>query len=293
MGDMSTTTGTGSGTRQVYNPDSDPADFNIDAAMDQHKRAAGASTEASGEIDWRHVVAGGLLLGWGLSRGSFSGVLIAAAGGGLAYRGLGNQLPGGGSSGPDGGSSVRVEKTVTVNRAIDEVYAEWREIEQLPKIMSHLESVQDLGNGMSHWVAKAPLGRTVEWDAEIMHDHQGRVISWRSVEDSQVPNVGAVHFHEAPGDRGTEVRVRIEYTPPAGKVGATIAKLFGEEPGQQASDDLRRFKQFMETGEIPTTEGQPRGTQQDSMMDAAMDKARQGAEAVNATIRGADTAPSS
>ena len=291
---MSASSGSATSASGVSNPDSDPADFNIDAAMDQHGKAAGGGSASSGDIDWRQVVAGGLLLGWGLSRGAGSGLLIAVAGGALAYRGLGNQLPvGGGSSAPDGESSVRVEKAVTVNRAIDEVYAEWREIEQLPRIMSHLESVQDLGNGMSHWVAKAPFGRTVEWDAEIIHDHESRVISWRSVEGADVPNVGAVHFHEAPGDRGTEVRVRIEYSPPAGKVGATVAKLFGEEPGQQVSDDLRRFKQYMEAGEIPTTEGQPRGGHQHSVMDAVMDKARQGAEAVNATVKGADTAPSS
>lgn len=281
------------GTEQRVGLRTEPVDFNKARAMDQHERAVDASSGSSGEIDWRQVVVGGLLLGWGLSRGSLSGALIAAAGGGLAYRGLGNQLPVGGSSAPDGESSVRVEKAVTINRPIDEVYAEWREIEQLPKIMSHLESVQDLGNGMSHWVAKAPLGRTVEWDAEIIHDHESRAIAWRSVENAQVPNVGAVHFHEASGDRGTEVRVRIEYNPPAGKVGATVAKLFGEEPGQQVSDDLRRFKQYMEAGEIPTTEGQPRGKRQESLMDAAMDKARQGAEAVNATIQGADTAPRS
>jgi uncharacterized membrane protein len=258
----------------------DSHDINLDAAMEQHELAAESSL--NGSVQWMPLVGGGLLAGYGLSRGSLGGLLIAAAGGGLVYYGMSGQLPsiGGSTSTPDGERSVRVEKVVTISRPIAEVYDQWRDIERLPERMSHLESVSDLGNGRSHWVARAPLGRTVEWDAEILHDHANRVISWRSVDGADIPNVGAVHFHEAPGGRGTEVRVRIEYSPPAGQVGASVAKLFGEEPSQQVEDDLRRFKRLMETGEVATTDGQPRGGTQHSVMDAIADKARNVADAL-------------
>jgi uncharacterized membrane protein len=256
------------------------SEINLDAAMEQHELAAGGSSQADAGIQWLPLVGGGLLAGYGLSRGSFSGLLLAAAGGGIAYYGMTGQMPSLGAPAPDGERSVRVEEAVTINRPIDAVYDEWRDISRLPQRMSHLESVTDLGGGRSHWVAKAPLGRTVEWDAELLHDAENRVISWRSLDGADVPNVGAVHFHEAPGGRGTEVRVRIEYSPPAGQIGASVAKLFGEEPSGQVSSDLRRFKQFMETGEVATTNGQSRGTV-GSVIDTITDKARQATDAIS------------
>jgi uncharacterized membrane protein len=116
--------------------------------------------------------------------------------------------------------------------------------------MAHLESVQVLDDRRSHWKAKAPAGTTVEWDAETIEDRPNELIAWRSLPDATVPNSGTVRFKDAPGDRGTEVLVQLSYQPPGGKVGALIAKLFGEEPKQQVKGDLRRFKQVMETGEI-------------------------------------------
>ncbi|MGB3208991.1 MAG: cyclase, partial [Crinalium sp.] len=111
----------------------------------------------------------------------------------------------------------------------------------------------------SHWIANAPMGASVEWDADIIRDEENKLIAWASVEGADIDNSGFVRFTPAPGERGTEVKVVIEYNPPGGAIGVAIAKLFGEEPEQQAGDDLRRFKQLMEAGEIATTEGQPSG----------------------------------
>lgn len=276
------------------NPETRSGGPNLDVAMDQHDRARQAT--GSNSINWLPVAGGGFLAGMGLARGRDDGLMMTLLGGGLVYWGLSRgiaslpSLPGT-SHAPEGERSVRVEKVITINRTPAEVYAAWRDVESLPTIMSHLESVTRTDDGLTHWVAKGPLGRTVEWDAEIINDDAGRVISWRSVEGSQIENVGAVHFHDAQANRGTELRVRIEYNPPAGVVGATVAKLFGEEPGQQVTDDLRRFKAFMETGEYPTTEGQPRGGAQRSMTDPLLDKVRHTTEAADSVVSGADSAP--
>ena len=137
--------------------------------------------------------------------------------------------------------------------------------------MKHLESVTEMGNGRSHWKAKAPAGSSVEWDAEITADQPNELIAWHSLGDADVSNSGMVRFTEAPGDRGTEVHVDLRYDPPGGAIGALFAKMFGEEPGGQIADDLRRFKQVMEIGEVmlsdaTVTEGphpaQPLGTKE-------------------------------
>jgi uncharacterized membrane protein len=140
-----------------------------------------------------------------------------------------------------------------------ELYRYWRDFENLPRIMRHLKSVKKVDEKKSHWVVDAPMGRTVEWDAEIINDEPGSVIAWRSLAGAGVDNAGSVRFVPAPGNRGTEVRVNIDYIPPAGQVGAFVARLFGKNPKQEIQEDLRRFKQMMEAGEAPTTEGQPRG----------------------------------
>jgi uncharacterized membrane protein len=149
-----------------------------------------------------------------------------------------------------GRRGIRVRKAITINRAPEEVYGFWRNLENLPRFMAHLESVRELDQRLSYWRAKAPLGTSVEWTAEILEDRPNELISWRSVEESQVSNAGVVRFVAAPGGRGTEVQLEISYDPPGGAVGATIAKLFGEEPSQQVDGDLRRFKQVLETGEV-------------------------------------------
>ncbi|CAN5434315.1 hypothetical protein BH23ACI1_BH23ACI1_08930 [soil metagenome] len=150
---------------------------------------------------------------------------------------------------------VRVEKAITVNKPIEQVYAFWKNFENFPRFMKHVESVEVLSTGRSKWRAKAPAGLTVKWEAETVQERENEWIAWRSVEGSQVENSGSVRFQSAPGARGTEVRVQLEYHPPAGTLGRIIAYLFGEEPEQQVKDDLRRFKQLMETGEIPLSDG--------------------------------------
>jgi len=146
--------------------------------------------------------------------------------------------------------SIHVLRSITIDRSPEEVYAFWRDFENLPRFMEHLESVQVTGERRSHWKAKAPAGRTVEWDAEMTEDVSGERIAWRSLPGTEVPNRGVVRFLRAPADGGTEVHVDLHYEPPAGRAGAVIAKLFGEEPELQLASDLRRFKQVLETGEV-------------------------------------------
>jgi uncharacterized membrane protein len=154
---------------------------------------------------------------------------------------------------------IHVAQSVTINRSPEELYRYWRDFQNLPRIMKHIESARETEGGHSHWVAKAPAGRTVEWDAKITEDRPNELIAWRSLEGSDVDQVGYVRFERAPGGRGSIVKVEMRYRPPAGVVGATVAKLLGKAPGRQIKDDLRRFKQIMEAGEIITTEGQPAG----------------------------------
>lgn len=145
---------------------------------------------------------------------------------------------------------IHVKMTVTVSRPVAEVYAFWRDLQNLPRFMHHLESVQVLDAKRSRWTAKAPAGTTVEWEAEIVEERLDERIAWRSLPGATVENAGSVTFKAAPGDRGTEVQVELSYRPPLGAVGALIAKLFGEEPQEQVKHDLRMFKAVLETGEV-------------------------------------------
>jgi uncharacterized membrane protein len=141
-------------------------------------------------------------------------------------------------------------KTITVNKSPEEVYRFWRNLENLPSFMQHLESVQTTGDGRSHWRAIGPGGKPFQWDAEIVRDEPNRLIEWRSLEGSEVENSGSVRFELAGGGRGTVIRVELQYDAPGGAFGRGFAKLLGREPGQQIDDDLRAFKQVMETGEV-------------------------------------------
>jgi uncharacterized membrane protein len=166
------------------------------------------------------------------------------------------QLSGGeGEGGGTKKGTTQVKNSLIINRAPEELYQYWHDFENLPRIMHHLESVRVTGAGRSHWVAKAPAGTSVEWDAEVTEDRPNELIAWRSLEGSQVENSGSVRFEPAPGNRGTVVKVEINYTPPGGPLGSLVAKLFGEEPGQQAQESLRCFKQLMETGEVVVSDG--------------------------------------
>jgi len=162
-----------------------------------------------------------------------------------------------------GNRGVKVVQSVTVRKPAAELYAFWRNLENLPRVIKHPVTITSTSPIESHWSVSAPFGdRRVEWDAIIFNDEPDRLIAWRSREGADVNNAGTVRFEPAPGDQGTEVTVQLEYEPPAGKLGALVAKLTGEEAGQQVKEALRRFKALMEAGEIPTTEGQPVGQPQ-------------------------------
>ncbi|HLU45134.1 MAG TPA: SRPBCC family protein, partial [Natronosporangium sp.] len=155
---------------------------------------------------------------------------------------------------------LRARATITVNRPPREVYRFWRELENLPRFMYHLRTVRDLGGGRSYWVARAPGSREVTWHAEIVAEVPERLLAWRSLPGARVRNAGMVTFTPAPRGSGTEVTVELGFQPPFGRLGAAVAALFGEEPHQQVRDDLRRFKQRLETGEIVRSDGSPEGT---------------------------------
>jgi uncharacterized membrane protein len=149
-----------------------------------------------------------------------------------------------------GRGRVHVKEQITVGRSPEELYRFWRDFQNLPRFMEHLESVRVIDDRRSRWTARAPAGSSVEWEAEITEDRPNERISWRSSANAEVPNHGTVRFAPAPGDLGTEIHVELRYDPPGGKLGALVAKLFGEEPGQQVKGDLRRLKQVLETGEV-------------------------------------------
>jgi len=217
------------------------------------------------------AVGGGVLALLGLSRRSLGGLALAAVGGSLVYRGVTGHCsmyqalgvntadqPGPATS-VRAGHGVKVEQAMTINKPAADLYRFWRTFENLGRFMSHLESVTTQGGNRSHWVARGPMGARVEWDAEVHNERENELIAWRSLDGSEVDTAGSVHFRQLPNDRGTEVRVVLKYDPPAGKLGAAVAWLFGQSAEQQVREDLRRFKQVMEAGEVPTTAGQPRG----------------------------------
>ncbi len=144
-----------------------------------------------------------------------------------------------------------VGRTVTINRPRAELFAYWRDFANLASFMENVERIETLDDKRSHWVVKAPAGKTVEWDSTITEEKDGEFIAWASEEGADVPNSGRVDFKDA-GARGTVVSVTILYDPPAGVIGKAVAKMFQREPAIQARRELRRFKQLMETGEIAT-----------------------------------------
>lgn len=247
---------------------------------DERLRVPGEERESSraniSEIEkWASLVGGGALLAYGLSRRSWRGVAFAATGGGLIARGAkrhsrvyewlgvdtahadwsrGNVIA---SIMP--ARTIEVERAVTIERPRQELYRFWRHFANLPRFMEHLERVDVIDDTHSHWVAKSPLGGAVEWDAEITDELEDELVAWRSTSHSTIHNAGSVRFSDAPAGRGTVVKVDLRYDAPAGRIGATFARLLGEDPEQQIREDLRHFKQVMEAGETPTIEGQPTG----------------------------------
>jgi uncharacterized membrane protein len=212
---------------------------------------------------WLSIAAGTGLALYGVSRRRTTGWFLAAIGGMLLQRGasghcqvyesLGVNTAGTGDDtrralgGPAG---AHVEESVFIRRPVEQLYRFWRNLENLPHFMSHLESVERITDTLSRWRAKGPGGTTVEWNAEIINEVPNKVIGWRSIEGSDVVSAGSVNFEDRGPALGTEVRVRLQYSPPGGKVGAAVARLFGRDAATEIREDLQRFKQQVEAGEV-------------------------------------------
>lgn len=212
------------------------------------------------------MAGGALLMYLGLRKFSLARLSLAATGGAMLYRGVTGYCPANEELGRDStkpgqqASPIEIDTSLTVEQPREEVYAFWRDLENLPRFMQHLSEVRDLGGGRSHWVAPVPGGfGEIEWDAEIQAEEEGRRLAWRSVEGADIANAGEVRFEDAPGGRGTDIHAKISYRPPAGDVGQAAARLFNPAFRQMVKEDVRRFKHVAETGEIPTVDGQPSG----------------------------------
>lgn len=207
--------------------------------------------------------------GWiGTGLAAAGGALAACAAGGHSIAARGAQLAAAGPGwigglGAAASGPVRVEQSITILKPRTEVYNFWRDLRNLPRFMEAVERVDVRDTSRSHWVAKGPGGARVEWDAEITRDEPPESISWQSAGTPDIPNSGTVRFAEAPGRRGTELHVVLTYEAPGGRAGRLLAGLFGRAPEQQLRDSLRRLRQILEAGEIPTIEGQPSGRGRD------------------------------
>ena len=155
-----------------------------------------------------------------------------------------------------------ISRSVTINRPRTDVYECWRDLDNLPRVIPELACVVPHGGGVSHWVLAGPAGTAIEWDAKIVDDEPGRLISWRSLDGASVPNQGEVRFADAPAGRGTELRVDLRFDPPAGAVGKAVAAWLGEDPAATVREALRRYKQVLETGEVVRSDGSPHGAGQ-------------------------------
>jgi uncharacterized membrane protein len=224
-----------------------------------------------GEMERLASIAGGAALALlGLERRTLGGLVVAAVGGALVARGVTGKcglykalgITSAKPASPEkyNQHGIHVEVATTIGKSAEELYTFWKNFENLPTFMYHLESVKVIDEKKSQWVAKGPAGSSVRWDAEIINDEPNKLIAWRSLAGAQVDNAGSVRFVEAPAGRGTEVRVTLDYIPPGRTLGKWVAKLLGEEPQLQIEEDLRRFKALMETGEIPVAKSQYRDT---------------------------------
>jgi uncharacterized membrane protein len=222
----------------------------------------------SGFEKWASIAVGSGLAVYGLARLKSNGWLWAGMGGLLLRRGVSAHCDIYEALGVNtarttdarstlsGGRGVNVLEGVTINRDIYELYRFWRNLENLPRFMRHLLSVERLTDTISRWRAKGPGGMTVDWEAEIYNEVPGKLIAWRSLEGSTVVSAGSVNFDPASPEPGTRVTVHLQYSPPGGKLGARVAKLFGRDAGTEIRQDLRRFKRLLEASEVDTASGQ-------------------------------------
>jgi uncharacterized membrane protein len=223
----------------------------------------GTTKNVSEPERWISVIAGSALAAYGLKMRSLPGLVLAGVGGALVWRGATGHcivyesmgLTTAEEENDDGrqvsvpyGRGVRVEKSVRIDAAPEAVYSFWRKLDNLPRFMDHLQSVEVHDDTHSRWTTKGPAGTTVEWEAEIINEIPNELIGWRSLDDSQIDNAGSVHFSPSTDGRGTDVRVILRYDPPAGVVGAKVSKILGEDPAKQVEQDLQRLKSLLETG---------------------------------------------
>jgi uncharacterized membrane protein len=235
-------------------------------AADSENRGAGEGRSFHINVSvperWISAAIGGALIAYGIRKRSWGGGLLALAGGNLLLRGaLGRSLIyrafgvdtskafGKLAKAAGTGERFTVEKSITLSAPAAEAYRFWRNFENLPRVMRHLKSVRSIDERRSHWVAMAPAGLDIEWDAEITDERQDRKIAWRSLENAEIENKGVVLFEPVQDGNATELRVYLEYAPPAGKAGKAFAKLFGKDPAKMVEEDLRRFKTLIEAGE--------------------------------------------
>ena len=249
-------------------PDASTRDLTVGVGIRELTAAAGLLLRGSSPTFLWSRVAGDVmdlvLLGGTLRRGGPGGgrtvAATAAVAGITALDLVAARRSTNGRASASSSRDLELRAAITVSRSPEEVYDFWRGLERLPSFMWHLEQVEWTGEGRTRWTAKAPLGRSVSWDAELTEDVRGEVIAWRSLPGADVDNSGSVRFTPAPAGRGTELRVHLRYAVPGGRLGATVARLLGEEPHQQVEDDLRRCKQVLETGEVVRSDGSPEGS---------------------------------
>lgn len=227
-----------------------------------HRPEARDTNVGDDERLWSLAAGGGLVL-YGLFGRSLKSLLALAAGGALIHRGwtgrcmvyksLGmNTTVEHHRRGVRAQHGRKVTWSLHINREPRELYEFWRNVENLPRVMRHLESVVALDGASSHWIARTPTGHPLEWDAEIITDEPGRIIAWQSLPNSQVDTAGSVRFEKPAFGEGCELSLSLKYDPPGGKAAATIAHLVGQGLEQELREDLREFKQMMETGEVAT-----------------------------------------
>ena len=267
---------------QVYRssaPNDASALFASKQQQDEQRSYTGPATDERGHNvgeneRYASLASGGVLALLGLARRDLLGVGIAAVGAALLHRGatgychlnaalgvnnaVGNEAEGWNQQ--DFTRGLRVSQAFTISRSRQECYDFWRKLENLPRIMSHIEEVRQIDQRRSHWVARAPklVGGRYEWDAEITADVAGERIAWQSLPNADITNTGMVRFEESP--RGTIVRAEIAYVPPGGRLGNLVVTLLGQSPDRVLREDLRNFKRVMEIGEPLTILGQPAGT---------------------------------
>jgi uncharacterized membrane protein len=201
------------------------------------------------------AVAGGALALYGITRGSLGGWLLAGLGAALGYRGISGHcglyeklgVDASGARPNVGNLGVKIDREVVVNAPPEKLYGIWRNFENLPRLLSHVERVEVLSPTRSRWTLKSPV--SVSWEAELINDKINELIAWRSAGNPWVDHAGSVTF-ERIGDNASRVHVSLQYDPPGGRIGHAVASLFAEDAGSKVEQDLVEFKRAVEEGRL-------------------------------------------